>query len=55
MITKYKLLHRLEILEYELTDLETRVKALEKGLKVKPEPKKRGVKVSLSKATKAKD
>lgn len=55
MITKYKLLHRLEILEYELTELEARLKVLEKGLKVKPEPKKRGLKVSVSKATKAKD
>lgn len=55
MITKYKLLHRIEMLDYELTELEARVKVLEKGLKVKPEPKKRGVKVSLSKATKAKD
>lgn len=50
MITRFKLLKRIEILDYDLMELEKRVDKLEKGLKVKAPAKK-----PISKATKAKD
>ena len=51
MITRYKLLKRIEVLDYDLMEIDKRVGKLEKGLKELKAP----VKKSTSKATKAKD
>ena len=48
MITKGKLLKRIELLDYDLMGIEKRVEKLEKGLKEKAPTKK-----PASKATKA--